>query len=415
MELSYHRSLPPELQIMPFQLRCMELIGLVGPKGRFYRFVLAFGWGTFVILLPKSVLGIGSSELDAIIKGFAELLFEGNLFIAVASLVPKLPLVKRLLHVLSEIFRQATHDKHDAKDQCYALICEQNSKIDKFCKFYFIYCCFGPFVFCIPAMVTSYVRYFGTTNNGTNANGSEHLWFELPMEQEFYWLPIRTNFACYHLFLALSLSANCVCSYMSVIKVSTLLIMIKYCSLVYRLVAIRIRDLGKLPPGRKQDETDEDERTKMVMVKEVVEMHEKALEATDLVEKVINIPIAMQFMACILFWCMTMVYVSTNINFNLFNVMVLFWLSLIETYGYSYLGTELNEDAKAVGHAVYDLPWYEDSAQLQRYYRLMIQRSQQNTGVTAAKFFIVGIEKFGKVVNLSYSYYLVLKDVLDRL
>lgn len=115
--------------------------------------------------------------------------------------------------------------------------------------------------------------------------------------------------------------------------------------------------------------------------------------------------------------------------------MVLFWLSLIETYGYSYLGTELSEDAKAVGHAVYDLPWYEDSAQLQRYYRLMIQRSQQNIGVTAAKFFIVGIEKFGKVfmehpnivdtyidfstlfqvVNLSYSYYLVLKDVLDRL
>lgn len=95
---------------MPFQLRCMELIGLAGPKGRFYRFVLAFGWGTFVILLPKSVLGIGSPRLDAIIKGFAELLFEGNLFIAVASLIPKLPLLKRLLHVLSEIFTQAESD-----------------------------------------------------------------------------------------------------------------------------------------------------------------------------------------------------------------------------------------------------------------------------------------------------------------
>ncbi|KXJ76837.1 hypothetical protein RP20_CCG008906 [Aedes albopictus] len=377
MELSHYRSLPSELQIMPFQLRCMELIGLAGPKGRFYRFVLAFGWGTFVILLPKSVLGIGSPRLDAIIKGFAELLFEGNLFIAVASLIPKLPLLKRLLHVLSEIFTQVTHDAR-SKDQCYELICEQNSKIDKFCKFYFVYCCFGPFVFCIPAMVTSYVRYFGGAGNGTdNADSNEteqQLLFELPMEQD---------------------------------------------SLAYRLVAIRIRKLAELPAsGQEQnfeEVTDGGDVLKMSMVKEVVDLHKKALEVTDLVEEIINIPIAMQFIACILFWCMTMFYVSTNINFNLFNVMVLFWLSLIETYGYSYLGTELTEEAKTVGQVIYELPWYEDSAQLQRYYRLMIQRTQQNTGVTAAKFFIVGIEKFGKVVNLSYSYYLVLKDVLDSL
>lgn len=115
--------------------------------------------------------------------------------------------------------------------------------------------------------------------------------------------------------------------------------------------------------------------------------------------------------------------------------MVLFWLSLIETYGYAYLGSELTAEAQAVGHAVYELAWYEDSAELQRYYRLIIQRSQRETGITAAKFFVVGIEKFGKVrlitfllwtnqiqcslifqvAHLSYSYYLVLKDVLDRL
>ena len=79
-----------------------------------------------------------------------------------------------------------THDAR-SKDQCYELICEQNSKIDKFCKFYFVYCCFGPFVFCIPAMVTSYVRYFGGAGNGTDnadSNETEQLLFELPMEQE---------------------------------------------------------------------------------------------------------------------------------------------------------------------------------------------------------------------------------------
>lgn len=77
--------------------------------------------------------------------------------------------------------------------------------------------------------------------------------------------------------------------------------------------------------------------------------------------------------------------------------MVVFLLSLIETYGYAYLGSQLTAEAQAVGQAVYELTWYEDSAELQRYYRLIIQRSQRETGITAAKFFVVGIEKFGKV------------------
>lgn len=72
---------------------------------------------------------------------------------------------------------------------------------------------------------------------------------------------------------------------MSVIKVSTLLIMIKYSSLAYRLVAIRIRKLAELPAsGQEQnfeEVTDGGDVLKMSMVKEVVDLHKKALESVE--------------------------------------------------------------------------------------------------------------------------------------
>ncbi|KAL9708407.1 hypothetical protein quinque_011925 [Culex quinquefasciatus] len=106
---------------------------------------------------------------------------------------------------------------------------------------------------------------------------------------------------------------------------------------------------------------------------------------------------ALQFLTCILFWCLTMFYASTNVNFNLFNVALAFFLSLLETAGYAYLGSELIEAADSVGAAIYDLPWYEDSVEMQRFYRLMIQRTQQRTCVTGVRFFVVELTSFSKV------------------
>lgn len=77
--------------------------------------------------------------------------------------------------------------------------------------------------------------------------------------------------------------------------------------------------------------------------------------------------------------------------------MVTFCLSLVETYGYSYLGSKLTDEAAAVGRAIYNLPWYKESVELQNQYRMVLQRSQRATGITAAKFFIVGLPQFGKV------------------
>lgn len=59
-------------------------------------------------------------------------------------------------------------------------------------------------------------------------------------------MQIRTNFVHYNIFIALSMCAYCGCALLSIIKVSTMIIMMKYCALVYRLIAMQIQSLTEL-------------------------------------------------------------------------------------------------------------------------------------------------------------------------
>ncbi|XP_055623179.1 odorant receptor 4-like [Toxorhynchites rutilus septentrionalis] len=179
----------------------------------------------------------------------------------------------------------------------------------------------------------------------------------------------------------------------------------KYCALLFRLVTIQIQSLTQLPKNT----------PKAPKLAEIVCLHNSAFEATQLAEDILNISLMMQFMSTVMFWCLTMFYASTNINISLCNVLILFFLSLVETYGYSYLGQQITDEAAAVESAIYDLPWYDESVELQNSYRMILRRSQHEVGITAAKFFIVGLEQFGKISQMSYSYYLVLKDSLASL
>lgn len=69
----------------------------------------------------------------------------------------------------------------------------------------------------------------------------------------------------------------------------------------------------------------------------------------------------------------------------------------METFIYAVFGTKLAEEAAAVGDAIYDLAWYDHPAELQRYYRLILQRTQRPTCITGIKLFVVGLSTFANV------------------
>ncbi|XP_055636695.1 uncharacterized protein LOC129775696 [Toxorhynchites rutilus septentrionalis] len=380
---------------MPFCLRILRSVGLWENRKYFYRFVFACFWIGCIILFPKAVFGMGSNRFDSMAKGWSEFIYQANLVGAAVIFAAKGTCFKQLIELLARIIDEATDN--DLTGNCYKEIRRQNGQIDKFAKFYGIYCCICPMLFSISSIITTNIQYFTA-----DRNSSEELKFEIPMEQKFYGMHVRTNYLHYNIFLAISMTSYYCCAFVSVVKVSTMIIMVKYCSLAFRLVAIQVQDLSQLPQNT----------PKTPKLIRIVNLHNNAFEVTDLAEEILCFPVMMQFMSTVLFWCTTMLYMSTNLDYTLLNVLVIFFLSMIETYGYSYLGSQLTDEAAAVGAAIYDLPWYNEPPELQRQYRLVLQRSQLETGITAAKFFIVGIDKFGSLAQMSYSYYLVLKDTL---
>ncbi|EDS41950.1 Odorant receptor 13a [Culex quinquefasciatus] len=387
-------ALPKQLQVMPSTLRILALTGVWGSGRKIYRFGLMFGYGFMVMMVPRFVFGVDSDNLSAILKSIGEVIFLSSIFVPALVFAGKRGTFEKVVTGLGEIFQKATIGEHFK--ECFELIEQQNVKIKKFADFLTIYMMFAAFGYCMPSLFISYLRYF--TNDGTNP-----VVFVLPMEQEFYGLHIRTNLAHYNIFMVFSLLAYMVCSYFTLVKLTLPLFTIRYSSMTYRLVAIRIRNLTRY-------------KSSAADIKDIIELHQQAFNVTALVEEMCHIPVALEFLTCILLWSLVMFYISTTMGWDLFSILIVVFSSLVEAFGYSYLGSELSEQAVTVGAACYELPWYESSsAELTLACRRIIQRSLKATRLTGLKMFSIDLKTYGNIVNISYSYYLILKDVLDVL
>ncbi|XP_049294270.1 odorant receptor 30a-like [Anopheles funestus] len=92
------------------------------------------------------------------------------------------------------------------------------------------------------------------------------------------------------------------------------------------------------------------------------------------------------------------------------NVCVQIILVTVETYGYCYFGTDLTTESFGVALAIYDSDWHKFPVSTRRKLQLLLQRSQKPVGVTAGKFRFVNVAQFGKMLKMSYSFYVVLKE-----
>lgn len=146
-----------------------------------------------VIMFPKVVFGIGSSDATAICKGVAEFIFELSNFVTLVILALKRTALERLIQELEDFVREGNAClDHCSKTsiltncyfsvaigeeskECYDMICKQNYKMRKVFNFLVHYCAYGTLGFWLPSFLISHYRFW------TN---SDPLILELPMEQE---------------------------------------------------------------------------------------------------------------------------------------------------------------------------------------------------------------------------------------
>ncbi|XP_062551601.1 odorant receptor 63a-like [Armigeres subalbatus] len=374
--------------VLQFGLSMLNFIGLHGAsRAKMCRYLFGVSWISANVILPKAILGSGKEEFDSVARSVAEMIFFCDACIAIAIFVNRRTSFEQMRLLLEAIFERYK------SAECLEEIRRYKRRMDYFAKGYVAYIVFLLVPFLIaPILWTLCLAVFFAEENRND--------YILVVEVQFYYLDIRRNIFHYLIYFCCCFPAVLCSAYQSSIKATVFLTSLQYGTKLFDLIHLRIKSLNSLEAGEERREE----------LRQIIELHKMTLKYTQLLEETITLILINQMLNCVAIWCLMMVYLSTNYGPNAVNVAVLFIVLMGEMVFYCVNGTRLSENAQNVSNAIYNYQWYYESVGMQRDFRFMIQRAQQPTGVTAAKFYFVNIERLGIVMQASYSYYLLLKS-----
>ncbi|XP_052861557.1 putative odorant receptor 92a [Anopheles cruzii] len=376
--------------VMPFLLRIQTLAGLWGDRSQRFRFYLIFTYFVLMVVLPKLLFGY--PDLEIAVRGTAELMFESNAFFGMLMFSFQRDNYERLVHQLQDLASLVF--SQDLPDELGHYLMAVNRRVDRFSK---IYCCchlsLATFFWFMP-IYTTYSAYFAITNS---TEPIEHV---LHLEEELYWLKSRTSIVHYTVYAAIMWPTIYTLGFTGGTKLLTIFTNVKYCSAMLRLVALRIQHLDKVRPKDAEREMDR-----------IISNHQRALDCVFLLETTFRWVFFVQFIQCTMIWCSLILYIAvTGFSSTVANVCVQIILVTVETFGYCHFGTDLTTESFSVALAVYDSEWYRFPNPMRHKLRLLLQRAQKPVGITAGKFRFVNVAQFGKMLKMSYSFYVVLKE-----
>ncbi|XP_055640486.1 odorant receptor 49b-like [Toxorhynchites rutilus septentrionalis] len=380
-----HFSPPDGHRSLRFQLALLRFVGLWGDRRQMVKYgILAFNI-VALIIAPKIVFGPGKDGFDTFVRNVAELIFQIENCISIGIFALRRNRFERLVAVLEKmLLRDWSEELRDEID-------EFTARMDKFGRRYTIYIMILATSFTVVPIAFSVVQllFIDTEND-----------FMLGFELNFYCLKVRTDFGQYMFYMLTFYTISVFSSAIhSSLKGSVFVVIIRYGTKLFELVSKRINAAAKI-------ENLDDRRKEFG---EIVELHSLALEYVDNLEATLCFVLMNQIFGCILMWCLSMLYISNNIGPNIGNVLILFTVIFFEIVIYCINGTRLSEKAALVASAMYEYPWYNEPTSLQKNGKQIIQRAQKPTGITAAKFYFINIERLSIIVQASFSYYLFLK------
>uniref|UniRef100_A0A182PZQ0 Uncharacterized protein n=1 Tax=Anopheles farauti TaxID=69004 RepID=A0A182PZQ0_9DIPT len=250
-----------------------------------------------------------------------------------------------------------------------------------------------------PWLMTLRSLYMATTTT----NGSQTpIEFYLTLDATFYWLDNRHSLVGYVIYSLVILFVFCFAAYSNATKLITILSSIKYCSTLLHVISVSIDQLDRIPPTKTEHE-----------LKKIVRMHHIALRCVTLLERTLNPVMALQFVFCMLTWCLMLLYiVIVGFNVNVLNGMLVMSNLTLEMFGYCFLGTELATTGATIARQSYQFRWEQHSPDVRKTLQMIMMRSQKPLRLTAGGFISVNVEQFTMVVKTSYSILIVLKDVI---
>ncbi|EDS41940.1 conserved hypothetical protein [Culex quinquefasciatus] len=380
-------------QVFPIVLRLLRFFRAWGSRRRLLGLYGFFAVHFSVRLLPLIVY-LDTSDMQTLIRHLGEIVFVGMLYPVFVVYVWKIPKLIQLVEILDRAFA-----KYDQPKEFREEIVKTNKFVRNICRFYFVYTGANIPVYIVAPILLTFWKYLRWNNP------NEPFYFDFPNE-----LPLLNHLNMWHYVICEVLIAPVFfCSAIFLALKSMLYYsLLQYVSLMFKLVLKRIQLLDKSLSHRRR------RRQLNRQVDAVVKHHYLALKCAAILEELISPILLAQFLGCVIVWCMLIFYMTMSIgDFGALTTLILCEILAFEMLAFSFFGSELTHVSSSVATEIYNFRWYDAPLAIQRKVLLISVRSQRIVGVTAFKFYYVTIEQFGKAVQTTYSFYLVMKKLFE--
>ncbi|XP_053667116.1 odorant receptor 33a-like [Anopheles marshallii] len=198
------------------------------------------------------------------------------------------------------------------------------------------------------------------------------------MEQGFYGLQQRTNIVHYIVYISVILPMMFTTACTVQAKLLTTCCSVRYCETMLYVLTMKVNNLHRLPKEAAREE-----------VRDIIYVHQRTLDCIALLVTALR---------------------PAEMDVKFVNIAILFFVLTIETFGQCYVGTRVSNQADELTKAVYACGWQDADHEIQQNLLMILHRTQLPISIQAGKFCFVNMECFQKMVNTSYSFYIVLKD-----
>ncbi|EDS39720.1 conserved hypothetical protein [Culex quinquefasciatus] len=378
---------------VPFILRVLRFSGLLGCPRGLLRFGLSFLGPWLVIGLPKLICGFGS-DLGLNVRGYAEVLFMCNIDVRMLVFFWHRRKLAEFVEIVQRAFDKVSILSSDSS--MYKMILKSNQMMDKSAKSYVLYTLGTSGVFLVLPALQSCGIYFMNHGNDTvvpkfvTATAHEESGWDVDENIVYYFIHVML-ITPMHLLLGLrfaTIDTMIFCGVRSTI-------------LLFRLVSAKLEKLHKFSGSTLREQ-----------FLDVVNLHVDALRCVQILEGIFSFVVMVQLVSTVIIWIAMVLCVSNNPNANAINLFVLLILITAQSYILCRLGTELTAESFAVATSSYDCQWIQLPADIRSGVGRILQRAQKWEGITAAHFFQLDVERFGAMVQTSYSIFVILRERL---
>nr|AGS08021.1 odorant receptor 1 [Culex quinquefasciatus] len=384
--------LQDRMAVMPFTLQYLRLFGLRGDRRNRVHFVLALLYRVLLLNFPKLAFGF-RDRIDLVIRSISELLFQIHIDLRAVLFATKLREFEELAGLLRKVYNKVKTLDADSPER--KIIEASNLGINRRSKSYALYVAIAVTVFFwVPVVQTTAIWLL---NRGSNSTDRPE--FVTMMELEFYGLDIRGNIWHYLVYASLSSVAHYYSAVYFALSGMVIFSCIKSIAALFELVSTRLATLHELSGKELREE-----------LADLVELHVNGLRCIELLENINNLAMMVQMVNCVLIWISMFLSISTNFTPEVVSLLVLLIVMTGETYVLCQLATELSHVNLTVAESIHRSEWIQMPVDVQKGLAMMLQRAQKREGLTAAKFFYMDVERFGRVAQTSYSIFIVLKE-----